>query len=111
MKESSNHKLISSEGELLRVLFKGKWRVKVIENTLERPARLSELRRLIPGCSKKVLIDTLHDLEALGILERQDVSGRVRRVEYRVGPAYLGRLEALIERLRDGQPQDDLPRG
>jgi DNA-binding HxlR family transcriptional regulator len=46
------------------------------------PLRLSELRKALPDASKKVLVDNLHGLERLGVIERVDLSTRVRRVEY-----------------------------
>jgi DNA-binding HxlR family transcriptional regulator len=46
------------------------------------PTRLSDLKRAIPECSKKMLIDNLHSLEAIGWLEREDLSEGARKVAY-----------------------------
>ena len=43
---------------LLRTLFQGKWRLRLLQEMIGGPVRLSQLRRAIPDCSKKVLIDT-----------------------------------------------------
>ena len=89
----------SSDEELLRILFRGKWRLRVVRLVLERSRRLSELRRLIPDCSKKVLIDTLRDLEDLGLLKREDLSASLRRVEYQIEAAFAERIAILLGRL------------
>jgi len=49
---------------------------------IDRPVRLGQLRRLIPHASKKVLVQQLHELEKDGIIERTDLSGRIKHVEY-----------------------------
>ena len=73
---------IYTDVELLRLLFGRKWRYAVLQELLLRPGRLSELRRTIPACSKKMLVDTLHDLESVGLVARVDLSGKLRKVEY-----------------------------
>lgn len=71
-----------SDTELLRIIFQGKWRLRVLREIAKGPVRLSQLRRAVPECSKKVLIDTLHGLEGLGWIERQEFSTRLRKVSY-----------------------------
>ncbi len=41
----------------------------------ERPRRFGELRTRIQGISKKVLADTLHDLQRDGMISREIVDG------------------------------------
>ena len=89
----------SSDTEVLRALFQGKWRLRIVQVLLLHPLRLSELRRSVPECSKKVLIDTLQDLEALGVVEREDLSSKVRRVEYRIHSAHIDRLREVLKHL------------
>ena len=55
----------SSDTGLLRIIFQGKWRLRVLQEIVEKPVRLSQLKRAMPACSKKVLIDTLHGLRSL----------------------------------------------
>ena len=57
---------------LLLTLFQGKWRLQVLQELIKGPARLSHLRRVLPACSKKVLIDTLHGLEDIGWIVRTE---------------------------------------
>ena len=71
-----------SDTDLLRIVFQGKWRLRVLQEIVRGPVRLSHLRREIPECTKKVLIDTLHELEELGWIERQEYLSKIKRVEY-----------------------------
>ena len=58
-----------SDADLRRVVLQGKWRLRVLQEIAKGPVRLSHLRRVVPQCSKKVLIDTLHGLEELSWIE------------------------------------------
>lgn len=90
--------------ELLRVLFQGKWRLKIVSRISLGPTRLSELRRSIPECTKKMLIDNLHALENLGWVVRCEVPSTVRRVEYRLSDAYAEAIRRLLEDLNARNP-------
>ena len=81
---------------LLRILFRGKWRLKVIHALLTGALRLSQLRRAIPDCSKKVLIDTLHDLEAVGWIVRNEYPTKVKRVEYSPSEQWEAKLRQIV---------------
>lgn len=70
------------DADLLRIVFQGKWRLKVLQEIAKGPIRLSQLRRAVPECTKKVLIDTLHGLGELGWIERQEYPSKLKRVEY-----------------------------
>lgn len=80
--------------DLLRILFHGKWRLSVLREVVRGPVRLSQLRRTMPECSKKVLIDTLRGLEQLGWIKRQDYPSKLKRVEY----SLAGKCEQEIRR-------------
>ena len=54
--EMSEAEIIISEVELVRTMCEHKWRFAVIRRICERPQRLSNLKRLIPAASKKMLI-------------------------------------------------------
>lgn len=71
-----------TDTDLLRIVFQGKWRLRVLQEIVKGPVRLSQLRRAMPKCSKKVLIDALHGLEELGWIERQEYPSKLKRVEY-----------------------------
>jgi DNA-binding HxlR family transcriptional regulator len=79
---------------LLRIVFQGKWRLKVLLQISKGPVRLSQLKRAMPECSKKVLIDTLHGLEEMGWIERREYPTTLKKVEY----AFTSRCERDIRR-------------
>ena len=60
----------------------GKWKILILWNIRERPQRLSELKRLIPAISEKVLIQQLRDLEKDGIVQRHDYGEMPPKVDY-----------------------------
>lgn len=60
----------------------GKWKVLILWNIRNRPQRLSELKRLIPAISEKMLIQQLRELEKDGIVHRRDYGEMPPRVEY-----------------------------
>ena len=64
------------------------------------PLRLSELRKALPDASKKVLVDNLHGLERLGVIERVDLSTRVRRVEYALSEMSRDKVLRLLSALQ-----------
>jgi DNA-binding HxlR family transcriptional regulator len=93
---TTNSKPILDDAELLRLLFHGKWRLPVLRELLGGPRRLSQLRRAIPQATKKMLIDTLHALNALRWIVRRDYNCRVKRVEYSVVEGIAEHLRRLI---------------
>ena len=62
-------------------LIHGKWKTRILSQLQHGPARLSELRRMFPEASKKMLTQHLRELEKDGLVIRTDMSGRVRHVE------------------------------
>ncbi len=60
----------------------GRWKVFALYFLFERPKRLSELRRLIPGVSQKVLVQALRELEEHGIVRREIFAEVPPRVVY-----------------------------
>lgn len=62
----------------------GRWKVFVLYFVFEQPRRLSELRRLIPGVSQKVLVQQLRELEQHGIVRREVFAEVPPRVVYTV---------------------------
>jgi DNA-binding HxlR family transcriptional regulator len=75
-----------TDTDLLRFVFQGKWRLRVLQEIVKGPVRLSQLRHAVPECTKKVLIDPLHGLEELGWIARQEYPTKLRRVEYSLTP-------------------------
>jgi len=82
----SPHQNCPTDTDLLRFVFQGKWRLRVLQEIVKGPVRLSQLRRAVPQCSKKVLIDVLHGLEEVGWIERKEYPSRLKRVEYSLTP-------------------------
>lgn len=62
----------------------GRWKVYVLYFLFDGTRRLSELRRLIPGVSQKVLVQSLRELEEHGIVRRKVFAQVPPRVEYSV---------------------------
>ena len=60
----------------------GRWKANVLYRLFPRPKRLSELRRLIPQASQKVLIQQLRELEQHGLVRREVFAQVPPRVEY-----------------------------
>ena len=60
----------------------GRWKVYVLYFLLEGPRRLSELRRLVPQVSQKVLVQQLREMEEHGIVRREVFAQVPPRVEY-----------------------------
>jgi DNA-binding HxlR family transcriptional regulator len=73
-----------------------RWSLHVLDELCERPARFSELRRLVPAVTQKSLTATLRRLERNGVVERVVLSTRPIAVQYRITP--LGKtLRAPVE--------------
>jgi DNA-binding HxlR family transcriptional regulator len=76
-----------------------RWTGLIIGTLLGGPARFSEIARLVPGVSERMLSGRLEELVASGLVEREVIDGPPVAVEYRLtdtgaalGPA-LGELE------------------
>ncbi|TAM95090.1 MAG: transcriptional regulator [Rhizobiaceae bacterium] len=83
----------------LRVI-SGRWKSVILYHLFERPRRLSELRRLIPEVSQKVLIQQLREMEEHGLVHREIFRQVPPRVDYSVtelGLSFEPVLRALCE--------------
>lgn len=74
-----------------------KWKPIIIYALRERTARFGQLHATIGSISKKVLTDTLKELEADGILLREEFKELPPRVEY----CLTDKGRALIPIMRD----------
>ena len=63
-------------------LVSGRWKVNILYFLLIDPRRLSELKRLLPEASQKVLVQQLRELEAHGVVTRKVFAEVPPRVEY-----------------------------
>jgi len=59
--------------EFTLAVLDGKWKTVILSYLKERPCRYSELRRLVPGLSDKMLTERLRDLTRAGLVVRQPV--------------------------------------
>lgn len=73
----------------------GKWKVLILWRLAEGPRRFGELRRLVVGISEKMLIQQLRELEADGIVAREDFREIPPRVEYTLTPFGVSLMEAF----------------
>ena len=87
--------------ELTISLLQGKWKLRILTRLKHGPIRLSQLRKMFPDASKKMLTLHLRELEQDGIVVRSDLSGRRRHVEYSLetslGAAVLHLIGTLAE--------------
>ncbi|HYP90118.1 MAG TPA: helix-turn-helix domain-containing protein [Polyangiaceae bacterium] len=60
----------------------GRWKVFILYYLFDKPLRLSELRRVVPGVSQKVLVQQLRELEEHGIVHRKVFAEVPPRVVY-----------------------------
>lgn len=79
----------------LRII-SGKWKPLVLFFLRDGPKRYGELKRLIPGVSDKVLIQSLKDLEADRVLARTDYKEVPPRVDYTLSPLGRSLANAIV---------------
>lgn len=82
-------------------LIQGKWKIVILSQLQHGPLRLSQLRRMIPGASKKMLTQHLREMEEDGLVVRSDLSGRRRHVEYSLETSLGAAVLHLIGTLAD----------
>ncbi len=78
----------------------GKWKTLILWELHPQARRFGELRRLVEGISEKMLIQQLREMEADGIVAREDFREVPPRVEYsltRFGVSLNDALEPLCE--------------
>lgn len=78
----------------------GRWKVFILYYLFDGTRRLSELRRLIPGVSQKVLVQSLREMEEHGIVRRKVFAQVPPRVEYsatRLGASLQPIVASLCE--------------
>src|SRR5882724_9419558 len=60
----------------------GRWKAIILYHLFDSPRRLSELQRLLPEVSQKMLIQQLREMEEHGIVHREVFREVPPRVEY-----------------------------
>lgn len=61
-----------------------RWTGLIISTLLDDPARFSEIARLVPGVSERMLSERLGELVHAGLVEREVVGGPPVAVSYRL---------------------------
>ena len=72
-----------------------KWTMLALLALASHPRRFSELHRAIPDISKRMLTQTLRDLERDGIAEREVFPTKPPKVQYSLSPLGLSVLKPL----------------
>jgi DNA-binding HxlR family transcriptional regulator len=82
-------------------LVEGKWRVPILRHLQNGPLHFGELKRRLSPVSKKVLNQHLRQMRTDGLIIRNDLAGKVPRVEYALanplGFAVLDLLQAMAQ--------------
>ncbi|MFC6886909.1 MULTISPECIES: winged helix-turn-helix transcriptional regulator [Actinomadura] len=73
----------------------GKWKVLILWALHDRARRFGDLRRNVPGITEKVLASHLRELEADGIVHREEHDEVPPHVEYSLTPLGVSLNEAL----------------
>lgn len=74
----------------------GKWKGLLLWLVHTKPRRFGELKRLVPGISEKMLIQTLREMEANGLVHREVFHQVPPRVEYSITRLGVSLDEALV---------------
>jgi len=82
--------------EAALVVVGGKWKPLILFHLGPSRRRFGELRRLVAGVSEKMLIQQLRELQADGIIERDDFKEIPPKVEYHLTPLGLSLARALL---------------
>lgn len=78
----------------------GRWKVIILYHLLSETKRLSELQKLMPSISQKVLIQQLREMEEHGLVQRHIHAQMPPRVDYQA--TELGRsLRPVMQALCD----------
>jgi DNA-binding HxlR family transcriptional regulator len=82
-------------------LIHGKWKIGILTRLRHGPLRLSQLCRMLPGASKKMLTQHLREMEKDGLVMRSDRSTKVRHVEYSLSDSPGRPVLRLIDTLAE----------
>jgi len=99
MSDNTNDSNDGCPVELALDVISGKWKGHILHHLLSNTLRFSELRRLMPQVSQKMLTKQLRELEADGIISREVYPEVPSKVEYSI-TAYGSTLEPIIVALR-----------
>ncbi|MDF0650538.1 MAG: helix-turn-helix domain-containing protein [Nitrospira sp.] len=93
-------KQVGCPTEITLDVIAGRWKVMVIFWLLQDNRRFNQLQRDLSGITHRTLAKQLKEMEADGLVEREDFGEIPPRVEYRLTP--LGRsLEPVLAAMHD----------
>jgi len=99
------------ELETVLRLLEGRWKLMILFHLFGgQVQRFSELEKLIPGISQKMLAQQLHQLEDDGIVARTDYHELPPKVDYRLTDWGQSLCPALDSLLQWAESREDLPR-
>ena len=75
-------KVYSTPMDVTLEVIGGKWKALLVYRLLNGPLRFSELKRLVPDITEKMLTQQLRELERVGVLTRTVFAEVPPRVEY-----------------------------
>lgn len=91
-------KVYNTPVEVTLEVIGGKWKSVLVYHILQQPLRFSELKRLVPDITEKMLTQQLRELERDGVLSRTVYAEVPPRVDYRTtehGASLQPVLEAM----------------
>ena len=92
--------------EITLDVISGRWKVMVIFWLFQEKRRFNQLQRDLSGITHRTLAKQLREMEADGLVEREDFGEIPPRVEYRLTP--LGRsLEPVLAAMHEWALQHD----
>jgi len=77
-------KVYNTPVEVTLAVIGGKWKSLLAYHLMSGPLRFSELKRLVPDITEKMLTQQLRELERAGVVSRKVFAEVPPRVEYRV---------------------------
>lgn len=93
-------RLPARPAERALAVISGRWKAIILYHLFDRPKRLSEVHRLIPQVSQKVLIQQLREMEEHGLVHREVFRQVPPRVDYSATKLGLS-LEPILRALCD----------
>jgi DNA-binding HxlR family transcriptional regulator len=93
-------RLPARPAERALAVISGRWKAIILYHLFDRPKRLSEVHRLIPQVSQKVLIQQLREMEEHGLVHREIFRQVPPRVDYSATKLGLS-LEPILRALCD----------
>jgi len=81
----------------------GRWKPIILYYVFDGPKRLSELKRMLPQITQKVLIQHLREMEKHGLVTRQIFAEVPARVEYSATEVGLELEPVLLAHCKRGQ--------